>query len=268
MTLSIHPTELTKLQATAIAAIDAANTPAATADSLVRGAIAGVSTFLSYGTHSTSECGHCQDTQPKASLPTSIEVGTIRVISLPNLNLPEGRNRSPCSAFDHYFDFSTKGVSGVVLDLRGNQGGYLPAAICVAAQFLGPKTPLMRLTGRLNAETQETPADSRRTPITLPLAIFIDKDTESGALALAAALQDTHRASLIGEPKDHANAAVLGVVTTPRDQDRFLLPIGEISRVSGAPLAAGKQVDIAVSPQEDGALMEAARAQFGGSSQP
>jgi Peptidase family S41 len=261
--LFFYPTELPKLQAAAIAAIDAANDPAATADSLLRAAIAGVSTY----SRSKVECVRCRDAHREPSPPTSIEAGTVRLISLPSLNLPEARESKPCSAFDHYFDFPTEGVSGVVLDLRGNPGGDLPTVLCVAGQFLTPKTPLMRVTGRLNAETQEIPADSRRTPLTLPLAIFVNQDTESGALALAAALRDAHRARLIGESKDHANATVLILLTVRNYLDRFLLPIAEMSRINGASLAAGIQVDIAVPAQDDGALMDAARALFGGSAQ-
>jgi hypothetical protein len=262
---SFPPPEVAELQAIALAAIDAAKNPAATADSLAWAAITGVSAFLSYGTLPGSQCGSCQSAKGKASAPTSIQDGAIRVIALPSLSLPEGRVTSPCSAFDHYFNFPTEGVSGVVLDLRGNQGGYLSVAICVAAEFLKPKTSLFRIASRSGVETLDSPADGRRTPIELQLAIFVDKDTESGALALAAALQDAQRATLIGEPKMHANAAVFSLMTTSRGRDQFLLPVGEILRVNGASLAAGIRVDVAVSPQDNAALMEAARTQFGGS---
>ena len=264
--LSFYPTELETLQAAAIAAIDAANNPAATSDSLVRAAIAGVSTSLV--SRSRSECGRCQDVLHESSLPTSVEAGTMRVISVPSLNLPEARGARPCSEFDHYFDFPTEGVIGVILDLRGNQGGYLTTAICVAGQFLTPKTPFLRVADRSREETLESPAVGRRPPIALPLVVFVDEDTESGALALAAAFQDAHRARLIGESKEHANAAILSLMTTYKYKEQFLLPIGEIRRINGVSLAAGIQVDVAVPAQDDNALLEAARALFGGNSQP
>jgi peptidase S41-like protein len=261
MKQAFPPPEAAKLQASAIDAIDAArNDPASTADFLVRAAIAGVASFLIYGTPAppATHCGRCK------ALPTSIQDGTIRVIALPSLALPEGRDPSLCSAFDHYFDFPTDGVSGVVLDLRGNQGGYLPVVICLTGEFLRPKTLIFRIASRAGVETFESPADGRRTPLAFPLVIFVDKDTESGALALAAALQDVHRASVIGESKLHANAAVSSLMSTSRGRDNFVLPVGEIIRVSGASLAAGMQADVAVSAQDNAALMEAARAQFGG----
>lgn len=264
MALSFKPPELRDLQAAAIAAIDTADNAAATPDSLVRAAIAGVSTYLVSRTKSA--CDRCQEVQPRTSAPTSIEAGTIRVITLPNLNLGEARVGRSCSVFDHYFDFPSDGVVGVVLDLRGNQGGFLPTVACVAGQFLPPRTPILRILSPSAVETLESPAVGRRPPIALPVAIFVDKDTESGGLALAAALQDTHRASLIGDSKEHANAALTSPVTT-KYRDSFLVPVGEMSRINGTSLAAGIQVDVAVPAQNDEALMYAARALFGGKAQ-
>jgi Peptidase family S41 len=253
--------ELRDLQGAAIAAIDTANNPAATPDSLVRAAIAGVSTYLI--SRSKSECGRCQEAHYRTS-PTNTEVDAIWVITFPHLALGEALLDRPCSGFDHYFDFPSEGVVGVVLDLRGNPGGFLPAIACVAGQFLRPKTPLLRLLSLWPAETLESSAVGRRSPIALPVAIFVDKDTDSGGLALAAAMQDTHRASLIGDSKELANAAITTQVTT-RYRDSFLVPIGEMSRINGTSLAAGIQVDVAVPAQDDEALMAAARAMFGGS---
>jgi hypothetical protein len=264
MELLYNPPELRDLQGAAIAAIDTANNPAATPDSLVRAAIAGVSRYLI--SRSKSECGQCQEEHIRTSPPTSTEVDTIWVITFPNLALGEAVFDRSCSAIDHYFDFPSEGVVGVVLDLRGNQGGFLPAVSCVAGQFLKPKTPLLRLLSLWPVETLESPAVGRRSPIALPVAIFVDKDTDSGGLALAAAMQDTHRASLIGDSKEHAYAGLITQVTT-RYRDSFRVPIGEMSRINGTSLAAGIQVDVAVPAQNDEALMNAARALFAGSAQ-
>jgi hypothetical protein len=262
-TLPVSPVDPAAVQAAAIAAIDAANSPTATADSLVHAAIVGVSTFLSYGKLPASTCNQCQEAPRKASLPTGRQAGTIWVISLPSLNLPEAHDA--CSALGRYFEFPTDGVSALVLDLRGNQGGYLPVAACVASQFLKPKTPLFRIRdNKSRTEILESGVTGRSAPITLPLAIFVDQDTESGALAIAAALQDAKRAKLVGESKEQANGKLLTLVTTPRGQDTFFLPVGELERLGGARLAAGIRVDVAVSPKDDDALIAAACAQFAG----
>ena len=81
-----------------------------------------------------------------------------------------------------------------------------------------------------------------------------------------AACGDAHRASLVGDSKEHANADILDLLTIHKSTDRFLLPIAEMSRINGASLAAGIQVDVAVPGEDEDALMDAARALFGGSS--
>ena len=135
---------------------------------------------------------------------------------------------------------------------------------CLAGEFLAPGTPLFRLVEKgKKATTIKTASDGKATPIALPLVVFIDRDTDSGGLMFAAALKDTGRASLIGEPKQVANGSAWNVFWTPNRQDVFELPVAYLQRIGGAPLAAGVQVDVAVSPaSDDDALMEAARARL------
>jgi len=191
-TLPVPPADPAALKEAAIAAIDAANGPTATSDSLVHAAIIGVCGFLIDGKVPPSEPSH----KPLPP-PSSRQVGTIWVISLPSLKFPEGYEECPPLA--HYFDYPNDGISGLVLDLRGNQGGFLPVAVCVASQFVNAQTPLIRLTDGKRSEILDAGLTGRKSPITLPLAVFVDRDTESGALAIAAALQDAGRATLVGE---------------------------------------------------------------------
>jgi len=267
MTVPMYPVDPAAAQRAAVAAIDAANSPTATADSLVHAAILGVSTFVTTGDLPPPACTQCQEAPQKAPLPSGRQTGTIWVISMPRLpkmHLPEERDL--CATLGHYFEFPTDGISALVLDLRGNQGGYLPIATCVASQFLKPKTPLFRLRDKAR-RVEILDSDVTGHPqITLPLAVFVDKDTESGALAIAAALQDAKRARLIGESKERANGNLLAMFTTPGGQDTYFLPVGEIERLNGARLAAGVQVDVAASPKDDAALIAAACAQFTGCS--
>ena len=266
-TLPVPPADPAALKEAAIAAIDAANGPTATADSLVHAAINGVWGFFLDGKVPPSECSVCKGPSHKPlPLPSSRQVGTIWVISMPSLKFPEGYEECPPLA--HYFDHPKDGVSGLVLDLRGNQGGFLPVAVCVASQFVNPKTPLIRLSNGSRSEVLVAVGTGRKSPITLPLAVFVDRDTESGALAIAAALQDAGRAKLVGESKDKAAGRLFTVLSTPGRQDTFTLPVGEMEHVGGAPLSAGIQVDVAASPKDDTALLAAACTQFPGCGQP
>ena len=177
---------------------------------------------------------------------------------MPTLNLSEAvldPNSPPCSRFNRYFDFpAANGVSGLVLDLRGNQGGSLEVAVCLASELLKPSLPLFRIATRHVIESSESQRVGPGAAAALPVAIFIDKETDSGALALAAALQDQQRAQIIGEQKDKINGAVTTLVHAPRSQD--------VRHLGGQQLAAGVRVDVTVSTKDDDALMNAARAQF------
>lgn len=257
---SIYPVDVPKLTAAANDSIDKAAGSAATANSLLRAAIAGALATLTDADR--TPCQACGSTS-HAARPTSTQVGTLRVVTFPTLYLEEGLayGMQSCSALNHYLDFPTDGVTGVVLDLRGNQGGPLRTSLCLAAQFVAPGTPLLILNDRSRAETVKAEKAGSKRPIGQPLVVLIDANTESGALALAAALRDAGRASLIGESKQKANGSLLTPVVLTRDPEgiTFTLPVGYISRLGGARLADGLQVDVEVPTNDDQRLLEAAR---------
>jgi carboxyl-terminal processing protease len=87
---------------------------------------------------------------------------------------------------------------GLILDLRGNPGGWMQEAIDTAGLFL-PKDQLV-LIERLKDGTEytfETPAE----PIVpdIPMVVLVDRGSASGAEIVAGALQDYGRAPLVGE---------------------------------------------------------------------
>jgi carboxyl-terminal processing protease len=90
-------------------------------------------------------------------------------------------------------------LAGLVLDLRGNPGGLLPAALETAAMFLPPETKLLTVRGRAVEQHEEkTPANNRH--YTFPLAVLIDARSASASEIVAGALQDHDRAIILGEP--------------------------------------------------------------------
>ena len=89
------------------------------------------------------------------------------------------------------------GVRGLVLDLRGNPGGLVGQARCVADLFLDAGrvvATLERVDGR--SEPYET-REPRRTR--LPLVALVDERTTSAAELLAAALRAHGRALVVGQ---------------------------------------------------------------------
>ncbi len=90
-------------------------------------------------------------------------------------------------------------VKSIVLDLRGNGGGLLEAAVKIVSYFVPKGTEVLRQRGReLTNEkvykTTSSPIDTK-----IPLAILIDGATASSSEIVSGALQDLDRAVVIGQ---------------------------------------------------------------------
>ncbi|RME82905.1 MAG: S41 family peptidase [Caldilineae bacterium] len=89
-------------------------------------------------------------------------------------------------------------TAALVLDLRGNPGGLLDAAIAVSSQYLdgGPVLIERHADGSEKLYQAETSAVSL--PSSVAIAVLVDGGTASAAEILAGALQDRGRGTLIG----------------------------------------------------------------------
>ena len=87
---------------------------------------------------------------------------------------------------------------GLVLDLRGDSGGFVNEAIAVASQFLGSGT-LVFTEDRGDGDRREFRATGGGRALSLPLVVLVDKGSASASEILAAALRDNGRAKLVGE---------------------------------------------------------------------
>ena len=90
-------------------------------------------------------------------------------------------------------------VKSIVLDLRGNGGGLLEAAVKIVSYFVPKGTEVLRQRGReLTNEkvykTTSSPIDTK-----IPIAVLIDGATASSSEIVSGALQDLDRAVVIGQ---------------------------------------------------------------------
>ena len=101
------------------------------------------------------------------------------------------------------------GVTAVVLDLRGNRGGYVDAARTTASQFLTPGGRVQDVVvrrGRLSNSNDPNSADqvehdtveSGGVATGVKLVVLTDGDTASSAEIVTAALRDYNRAQIVG----------------------------------------------------------------------
>jgi len=90
-----------------------------------------------------------------------------------------------------------KKLRGLVLDLRNNPGGVLQAAVEVVDQFVN--TGLITYTkGRLEGSDMRFFASGKDSSEGVPLVVLINEGSASAAEIVAGALQDHHRAVLMG----------------------------------------------------------------------
>ncbi len=91
----------------------------------------------------------------------------------------------------------TQGMRRLILDLRGNSGGFLDQAIAIANEFL-PAERLIVYTEDRNHERIEQYSDGTGSAADLDLAVLIDEGSASSSEILAGALQDNDRGTIIG----------------------------------------------------------------------
>jgi len=95
-------------------------------------------------------------------------------------------------------EFKTKGVKGVVLDLRGNPGGYLSAAVDVSSLWLQKgQTVVSERRGSTIIDTETATGNDLLNG--LPTVVLIDGGSASASEITAGALHDNHDATLVGQ---------------------------------------------------------------------
>jgi len=90
-----------------------------------------------------------------------------------------------------------RGFKGLVIDLRGNLGGYMAPAVQIANEFL-PKNRLIVYTEGRKSPREEYNSDGRGTYQSLPLVVLVDEGSASASEILAGAIQDNDRGMIVG----------------------------------------------------------------------
>ena len=113
-------------------------------------------------------------------------------------------------------------LQGLVLDLRNNPGGLLDSAIQVSGNFLnkeqhGNKTTIVSTIGRLPGSKFTAFANTEDTLHNAPIVVLINGGSASASEIVAGALQDNHRAVIVGT-KSFGKGSVQTVL--PIDESR------------------------------------------------
>lgn len=89
-----------------------------------------------------------------------------------------------------------QGVRGVILDMRGNPGGLLQAAIDVASHFVPAGSVVVTEKGK---ESHEYRAKGSHQLQAIPVAVLVDEGSASASEIVAGALRDIRHAPIIGQ---------------------------------------------------------------------
>lgn len=117
----------------------------------------------------------------------------------------------------------SEGLKNLVLDLRGNPGGFLNAAITISDEFLENKRKIVYTMGKSKPK-EIYKATSKGSFEKGNLAVLIDEGSASASEIVAGALQDWDRATIIGR-----RSFGKGLV-----QEQMILPDGSAVRLTVA----------------------------------
>ena len=90
-----------------------------------------------------------------------------------------------------------RGMKNLVIDLRGNRGGYMQTAIMMVNEFLPGGQLVVYTEGRKSAR-EEYRTDGRGSFQQLPLIVLVDEGSASASEIFAGAIQDNDRGTIIG----------------------------------------------------------------------
>ncbi|HEY3186156.1 MAG TPA: S41 family peptidase [Solirubrobacteraceae bacterium] len=122
-----------------------------------------------------------------------------------------------------------EGAKGIVLDLRGNGGGLVEEARLVASIFIA-EGPIVSTRGRAQ-RPRTLMAAGGAIAKSVPVVVLVDGDTASAAEIVAGALQDRHRAEVVG--RHTFGKGVFQEVTTLPNGGALDLTVGQYFTPSG-----------------------------------
>ena len=91
------------------------------------------------------------------------------------------------------------GATSIIFDLRGNPGGFIDAAQKIASEFIGSGLIFTQESSG-QVKRWESTGDGIATDTGLPVVVLVDKGSASASEIVSAALKETHRATIIGQP--------------------------------------------------------------------
>lgn len=145
-----------------------------------------------------------------------------------------------------------QGMKGLVLDLRNDPGGLLPAAVEITNMFV-PEGKIVSTKGR-NTVERVFEAEKSKVVTDVPMAVLVNGSSASASEIVAAALQDHDRAAIVGT-RSYGKGSVQNIIEMEDGQGVLKLTVATYWRPSGKNIHRFKNArpsdEWGVSPNKD-----------------
>jgi carboxyl-terminal processing protease len=94
------------------------------------------------------------------------------------------------------YGLENEGINSLIIDLRGNGGGYLSTVTNIISRFVDRKTPIYQIKNRNNIEKAYSLNDNK---LNYKVVILIDENSASASEIMCSALQEQYGAILVGK---------------------------------------------------------------------
>jgi carboxyl-terminal processing protease len=145
------------------------------------------------------------------------EIGYIRITTFSHRTAHEFSNA--------LYQLYEKHAQGLILDLRGNPGGYVNASVEIARMLLqsaDESTIIVSTKFRDGTIKKNYYGNPKSQICSLPIVVLIDGNTASASEILAAALQDYERAVIVGT-RSFGKGVVQGIYDLPANSGMYQL---------------------------------------------
>lgn len=124
-----------------------------------------------------------------------------------------------------------QGASRLILDLRGNPGGFMDQAVLIANQFLPANRKIVFTKSRTPENRMEARSDGSGFLQDMPLAVLLNEYSASASEIIAGAIQDNDRGLVIGR-RSYGKGLVQNQIDLP-DQSAVRLTVARYYTPSG-----------------------------------
>ncbi|MBU94742.1 MAG: hypothetical protein CL669_04020 [Balneola sp.] len=111
-------------------------------------------------------------------------------------------NRFAATTHDEFMqamdNLKGEGMERLILDLRGNPGGYLGQAIAIAEEFFPAQTPIVSTVSRHSRFNQSYSSRKKGSFVNKPVIVIVNEGSASASEIVSGAIQDHDRGLVVG----------------------------------------------------------------------